>query len=792
MKPLDAVLPFRAVQLQNLPIGRRLRLVFACILGLMLFGSTISWWYLRDVRQHLERASAVERRMTAILQLDNSVLSLMNQLHRAADTERRDYFAAQAVRLLDIFRSDTAWAAGALQATSTDSKLQAIALDSLHELLNSLPARVQGMIELAENDDWTVLHARLMNDVDHTDDVVAALVREIDTELAAARQRLLSEVQQAQKGAAQILAATGCAGFLAAAFLGILVTRSITRPLASLGRAAQALARGDFAPNLAIAGNDELANLGAVFNQTAQQLDSLYGQLRLSEAHFRSLIENAAELIVVVDRTGHVTYASPSSTRMLGYPPELLLGQPMQELVHPDMLPAAQELFGSASRDPSWQPESFELRFRHQDGSYRIFEGVVTRLFDDPAVRGLVVNARDVSDRRMAEEVLREREEQLRQAQKMEAVGRLAGGVAHDFNNLLTVINGYSELLLDAIEERDSRRRHVEDIRGAGEQAVELTRQLLAFSRKQILQPQVLNLNEIVREVERMLRRLISEDITLTCNLDPAIGMVEADRHQIHQVLLNLCVNARDAMPQGGDLTICTTPVDGEAVAVRTALPASGWVRLSVTDTGLGMDEETRERIFEPFFTTKGQGRGTGLGLATVYGIIRQTGGQIRVSSAPGRGSSFHIDLPTVDRTAEKAESVRPEVPARGTETILVVEDQREVRQFAVSVLGRCGYRVMEAESGPDALRLSAETAEPIQALVTDVVMPNMNGVELSKQLLAQRPEMRVIFVSGYADSVLLRHGVLETGAMFLPKPYTVAALTATVRAALDAPRKAS
>jgi len=407
-------------------------------------------------------------------------------------------------------------------------------------------------------------------------------------------------------------------------------------------------------------------------------------------------------------------------------------------------------------------------------------------------VAGMVVNARDISERRQAEEILRTREDQLRQAQKMEAIGRLAGGVAHDFNNLLTIINGYSELLLSAGERQDANHVFAREIRDAGERAVHLTRQLLVFSRRQVLRPTVLNLNDIVRDTERMLRRVIGEDVELVCRLDPSGGEIEADPNQLRQVLMNLSVNARDAMPRGGKLTIETASVEFDAACAANEQRPGRYVTLIVSDTGHGMDEATKRQIFEPFFTTKEHGKGTGLGLSIVYGIVSQSGGWIAVDSAEEKGTTFRIHFPRVEQPAGAGEEPPDSAAPGGTETILLVEDETEVRRFAALSLRTFGYRVIEASSGEEALRLCRDHTEPIDLLLTDVVMPGMTGVELSKQLHSLNPGVKVVFVSGYADRTILRHGVLDAGVSLLQKPYTPTVLAAEVRKALDPPGQAA
>ncbi len=394
--------------------------------------------------------------------------------------------------------------------------------------------------------------------------------------------------------------------------------------------------------------------------------------------------------------------------------------------------------------------------------------------------RGVIEHIRDISAQRRLEE-------QLRQAQKMEAIGRLAGGVAHDFNNLLMIIQGYGELLLEKLEA--ARERHAaEEIVAASRRATALTRQLLAFSRKQVLQPQVLDLNAVVANVEKMLRRLIGEDIELLTRLDPELGTIRADPGQIEQVLMNLAVNARDAMPGGGQFTIETANVElDQDYASRHASVAAGrYVRLAVSDTGCGVDPETQGHLFEPFFTTKERGKGTGLGLATVYGIVEQSGGNIWVYSEVGRGTVFKIHLPRIEapRPALREQDVRQEA-VRGCETVLVAEDDDKVRALVCETLHARGYTVLEARDGEEALRIARSRKTPIHLLITDVIMPRMNGRKLAERLGALRPEIRLLYMSGYTDDTIVNHGVLEAGIAFLQKPFTAEALSVKVREAL-------
>ncbi|HXJ78794.1 MAG TPA: PAS domain S-box protein [Candidatus Methylomirabilis sp.] len=503
--------------------------------------------------------------------------------------------------------------------------------------------------------------------------------------------------------------------------------------------------------------------------------------LQASETRFRALIENSMDLIAIFDADGRLSYASPSAQRILGYESGSLVGKVGLDYVHPEDAARVREAFGQAvaSRDTTAIREHF--RFRHADGSWRTFEAVVSNLLDIPAVRGVVVNCRDVTEQRSLEA-------QFRQAQRLEAVGRLAGGVAHDFNNILTAITGYSELLLGDLVPDDPKRGDVEEIRAAAQRAAALTRQLLAFSRRQVLQVKVLDLNTVVRTLERMLRRLMGEDVRLELALSADLGAVRADPAQIEQVIMNLAVNARDAMPAGGRLTIETSNVvlDESHARVHAGAEPGRYVMLAITDTGIGMDEETRSHIFEPFFTTKGPSQGTGLGLATVYGIVKQSGGNVWVYSEPGGGATFRLYIPRVDEEAESWGEPPTPSPAGGHETVLLAEDDASVRDVMAQALEQKGYQVLRASNGPMALELARAHRAHIDLLVTDLVMPDMTGRELATALLAERPGVRTIYMSGYADEAVVRHGVLERGLHYLQKPFAPVDLARKVRDVLD------
>lgn len=426
--------------------------------------------------------------------------------------------------------------------------------------------------------------------------------------------------------------------------------------------------------------------------------------------------------------------------------------------------------------------ESFEAK-RHSSG--KMLNVKVEPIFDSAGeLFGAVHIVTDITKQKTLEN-------QLQQSHKMEAIGTLAGGIAHDFNNILTAIIGNANLALMEVDEDGPLREEIEEIKTAGERAASLTRQLLAFSRKEIIQPKVLDFNELLAEIEKMLGRLISEDVELLTILEPALWQVEADPGQVEQVIMNLAVNARDAMPKGGKLTIETANVDLDGNyyrehGIKEGQPGS-YVMLAVSDTGIGMNEETRERIFEPFFTTKEIGKGTGLGLSTIYGIVKQNNGFIWVYSEPGQGTTFKIYLPRYMGEPEpKDKEQTPVAGLDGSETVLVVEDDNALRKLARTILKQKGYKVLEAENGEDALRISESHDGSIDLLITDVVMPKMGGRKTAERLQPLYPQMKVIYMSGYTDNAIAHHGVLEPGLYFIEKPFSPKALARKVRETLD------
>jgi two-component system, cell cycle sensor histidine kinase and response regulator CckA len=476
--------------------------------------------------------------------------------------------------------------------------------------------------------------------------------------------------------------------------------------------------------------------------------------LERREEHYRSLIEHSLDLISILNQDGTIRYASPSHERLLGYTAGELVGRNVLSFVHPEDSARVQSALVNGNNG-----RAVECRVYHRDGSVRVLESFSRDLSHVAGVNGMVVNSRDITERKRLEE-------QLHHSQRLEAVGRLAGGVAHDFNNLLMVINGYSHMLLDAMHPSDPARLDLEQVVKASERAADLTRQLLAFSRRQGVRASLVDLNALVREMDHMLRRVLGEDIEFTATLAPQLKAVRADPGQIEQVILNMVVNARDAMPGGGKLILETR---------NAGTPARECATLTVRDTGIGMDAPVLSRIFEPFFTTKEHG--TGLGLATSYGIIKENGGDLRVESAPGKGTTFRIELPVAVETADQMETAAKAKAANGSETILLVEDQDGVRRVVETMLKRHGYHVLSFASSKDALAAADQHSGVIHLLITDMVMPGMSGRKMAECLVERRPDMKVLYVSGYGDP-----SVSQGDPHFLQKPFSTDELATKVR----------
>jgi two-component system cell cycle sensor histidine kinase/response regulator CckA len=508
-------------------------------------------------------------------------------------------------------------------------------------------------------------------------------------------------------------------------------------------------------------------------------------QRRKSEETLRQLwrsVEQAADTLIIMDRSGVIEYVNPAFESLTGYSRQEVIGQTLG-ILKSEQQP--RELY-----EEMWKTVLSANVFRgivmnrKKNGETLVIEKILSSLRDESGqITHFIATGRDITERRKLES-------DLQQAQKMDAIGRLAGGVAHDFNNLLLVIGAYAELMLDSLAEEDPLRRNVAEIMSASRRAADLTRQLLAFGRKQMQLLQVLDLNTVIGEITGMLPRLIGEDIELVFLPGQDLGKVKADPIQIEQVVMNLAANARDAMPGGGTLTIetATVQIDESYVQRHSIVLPGDYVLLTVTDSGQGIAAEHLAHIFEPFYTTKEAGKGTGLGLATVYGIVKQNGGFVWVYSELGLGTTFKVYLPRVQALSGEVRTTKPAAPCpRGCETLLLVEDEASVRQTSRQFLTRSGYNVLEATDGEDALRASREHPGPIHLMITDVVMPRMGGARLAERLAEERPDMKVLFVSGYAENTVLKHGTIDITTRFLQKPFSLNDLARKVREVLEA-----
>ena len=502
-----------------------------------------------------------------------------------------------------------------------------------------------------------------------------------------------------------------------------------------------------------------------------------------SEKLLNALLESASQAILSIDRRGRIVLVNRRAEELFGYSKEEMVGARIELL-----LPEGKRAAHARERDDYFsQPHArpmgigLDLSGRRSDGKEFPVEVSLSYIEVDGELFGIAFVS-DISQRKALEA-------QLLHAQKMEAVGRLAGGVAHDFNNMLTVVAGYNRMILDELSPMDPLRGYAEEILKAADRAGALTNQLLAFSRRQVMQPRVINVNDVLTQTEKMLQRLIGEDVQLNLRLAADLGNIKADPNHIEQAIVNLAVNARDAMPLGGTITIETgnTELDEHYSKTHLGVKPGDFIMIAVSDTGHGMDSTTRQHIFEPFFTTKARGKGTGLGLATVYGMVKQSGGDIWVYSEPGQGTTFKLYFPRVAGTvAADASGISRTERSLGSETILLVEDEQAVRDLTAKILKQLGYTALAAASGAEAIEISRSYSGFIALLLTDVVMPQMSGRQVADALVATRPGMKVLYLSGYTENAVVHHGVLETGVDFLPKPFTRELLGQKIREILE------
>jgi len=604
-------------------------------------------------------------------------------------------------------------------------------------------------------------------------------LRDVDGQTVAILRVLLPRkiYEQGQTSLLQFLLLLLAAGLVFGAVAMALLQRFVISRVAHLSDdITQIGASGDLGARLRISGHDELAELGDTINGMLEDLEIVQVERQAERARLAVMVEKIPAVLWTADSELKITSATGAGLDALGLRQREAVGLPILDFFFTrdsDSPPIA-----AHRKALDGDPVAYEMTWKD-----RRFESHVQPLrAHDGTIEGVIGVALDITDReRLAD--------QLRQSQKMQAVGELAGGVAHDFNNLLMVVKGHAQLLLDRMADDSPLRQSVHQMEKASDRAAALTRQLLAFSRKQVLQPRVLDMNEVVAGMIRMFSRVIGENIDMAFLPGGNLAHVKADPGQIEQVLLNLVVNARDAMPDGGRLTIETSNVelDRSYAVTHASVEPGSYVMLSVTDTGCGMDEKTQSRIFEPFFTTKGPGKGTGLGLATVYGVVKQSGGYIYVYSEVNHGTTFKIYLPQVNEEVEKPSAeTGTRGQSRGTETILFVEDEQSVRELVREYLSGTGYYMLEASDGVQALKVAAAHPGPIHLLITDVVMPHLNGPELATQMGATRPNLKVLFISGYTDDTVFRHGVLEGDVAFLQKPFNLKALAQKIREVLS------
>ena len=766
--------PQRRSSISTLLVGS-----FVSVGLLMILGGVMALLELNFMRGRAEYLFEADQPARAVLRVRSDFLSFQRELRELASKKDAALFAAESNNLLFSFDSDVGRANQSLASLPRSSQRDS-ELSSLETVRALFAEQIGSLTALAQSGDWLGLSLRIENRMPIINDLSESVVRDIDALVDIEKKSGLEDIRRAQQRAAWTLVVTGLLALITAGFLGVIVTRSIAGRLEKVDAAARSLARGQFQQQLVVGGNDEIARLSQVFNEMSARLRGLYETLQQSEARFRSIIEHASDFVLILDAEGLVRYASPSSERALGHN-ESLVGRSIFELIA-STDEGALRIFLERAKETTESQTSIELRTSLAVEPPRVLQVSATNLLREPSVAGIVMNAREITE-------VKRLEEQLRQAQRMEAIGTLSGGVAHDFNNLLTVIRGYTNQLLESPYNPPESRMQIKRIDEAAERASSLTRQLLAFSRRQVLQPKVFDINELVANLDQMLRRLIGEHIEMKTAAAKEPCLVKADAGQIEQVIMNIAINARDAMPQGGRLTLETAHVELDmafAAEVAGALPGP-YVMLAFSDSGEGMDAETKTHIFEPFFTTKGLGKGTGLGLSTVYGIVKQSGGYISVYSEVGQGSTFKVYLPQVSDAVKTQWKEEPaSADARGNETILLVEDEPMIRELMETMLTSRGYSVLMADNPLNTAAFAAQHAGPIHLLLTDVVMPGISGKEIANQISAQRPEMKVIFVSGYTPNAIVHHGILDENLHFLQKPFTAVTLTNKVREVLN------
>jgi PAS domain S-box-containing protein len=580
----------------------------------------------------------------------------------------------------------------------------------------------------------------------------------------------------------------GIGGFVLALAGGWFFSHRTSQPLMDMAAAARNIAGGDWSRTVSTRGSAEATTMANAFNDMTRSLRDQSERLKASSLRFSTVTQSARDAIISTDMHGDITFWNRSAAATFGYTEAEVMGRPLTMLIVESDRAAYRAALPDPKADDLALGHIIEVTGLRKDGGRFPGEFSLAAL-NGPEGTAFTAVVRDVMERKQSQDTLRQREEQLRQAQKMEAIGRLAGGVAHDFNNLLMAIHGYAEMLVQALAHGDERRSDAEEIVKAADRAAGLTRQLLAFSSREVITQQAVALDQLVHNMQNMLQRLIGPEIQIVTEVWPDLTPVLADTTQVEQILVNLVINARDAMPRGGKIAIELRNIELDKIGVvsHPGLQPGDYVEMSVSDTGSGMDAETRSRIFEPFFTTKESGKGTGLGLATVYGIVQQNNGAIEVQSRIGHGTTFYIYLPRATDLGKPA-PMHAVAASGGSETILLVEDDDRVRALVSNMLRKHGFTLLLASAGDQALEIAARHRGPIDLLLTDVLMPGLNGRMLSERLTASRPETRVLFMSGYSDDEILRLGVRKAAAHFIQKPFSVDALLHKIREMLALP----
>ncbi|HEY6348381.1 MAG TPA: ATP-binding protein [Candidatus Angelobacter sp.] len=766
-------------------IRRRYSLLLVIVLGLF-FANLIPYFWSARIRRLAEsewdHATAGELKLSNIRQELDNLYKEVTLASQRSQEEQASFINAETLELFEKITTDKEAEIQSLKDDASASQIPAI--EEFHQHYLEIRQSWLDFYRAGGKDEVAGVSALVRAD----SQAIIIFEQEIPNLQALEAERITSartDFQRAEKVGLRVMLATFFLSVLIAFILSWRLSRRLSFGFSTLERGANLIGAMELEHRIRYGSKDEFSGLAESFNEMAEKLSSARfhllqsnRQLSESETRNRNLLDRAVYGIYRC-AGGRFLDVNPALIRMLGYSNKKdIFNLNMAEDVfsHPSEY---QQLLENLRTSGS--VEGYEVQWRTKSG-----ETIVTRLsgsvvtFDSGASECEMI-AENVTDHRALEE-------QLRQAQKMEAIGRLAGGIAHDFNNLLTIIKGHSELLLGELSAGDQFRKDVQGVIRAADRAASLTRQLLAFSRRQLLTPRILDLNSVIGNMQNMLARLLGEDIRLSTTLEPNLGLVKADPNQIEQVIMNLAVNARDAMPGGGNLAITTSRMDVKKEFRRgdVRLKSGRYIMLCVKDTGDGMDPVTCSRAFEPFFTTKEQSKGTGLGLSTVYGIVKQSDGEIWVDSAPGKGSTFHISLPKVAHKSEPVAADQLADQADGNETILIVEDEDAVRDVASTMLQRRGYQVIPACDSREAEQICRNYSGSIDLLLTDVVLKETGGLEVAQLLTTLRPAMRIIYMSGYTDDVVLRHGIKNSQVAFLPKPFTTLELASKVREVLD------